>query len=161
MTGSAEDHQLNVASLAGRITRQPELNVLLFAFLLNYPWEFLQVPFFQSMAEANHWDAILFCTRATGGDALISLFSFWVVTAVWRNRWWVCRPTVRQLAVFISVGLLVTFVLEWHATEIAQRWAYADHMPVLPILGTGVLPVMQWILLPLLVVWLVRRQIAH
>lgn len=144
-----------------RVTELPELNVLLFAFLLNYPWEFLQVPFFESMPEAGHWDAVLFCTRATGGDALIALFSFWVVAAVWRSRRWICHPTARQLAVFVAVGLLVTVVFEWHATELAQRWAYADSMPVVPVLGTGLLPLMQWIILPPLVVWFVRRQIGH
>ncbi len=26
------------------ILDQPELNIAIFAFLLNYPWEFLQIP---------------------------------------------------------------------------------------------------------------------
>jgi len=41
VAGSAGKHRLNATGLADRITRQPELNVLLFAFLVNYPWEFL------------------------------------------------------------------------------------------------------------------------
>lgn len=35
--------------------RQPEFNVVLFGFLVNLPWEFLQVPFFRQMAAAPHW----------------------------------------------------------------------------------------------------------
>ena len=46
----------------------PEFNVALFAFLLNFPWEFLQVPFFAEMPTMAHWDAVLFCARATLGD---------------------------------------------------------------------------------------------
>jgi len=139
----------------------PEFNVLLFAFLLNYPWEFLQVPFFEGMPTAGHWDAILFCTRATGGDALIALSGYWVVAFFWRDRHWILQPVVRQIAAFIAVGIAITIVFEWHATEIAGRWTYAEHMPVVPLLGTGLLPLLQWPLLPPLIVWLVGRQISR
>ncbi len=42
-----------------RLLVTPEFNVVLFAFLLNFPWEFLQVPFFAEMPAMVHWDAIL------------------------------------------------------------------------------------------------------
>jgi hypothetical protein len=32
-------------------------------------------------------------------------------------------------------------------------------MPRLPLLGTGLAPLLQWLLIPPLVAWLVRRQI--
>ncbi len=154
------------ADVAGRskgkgILELPEFNVLLFSFLLNYPWEFIQVPFFQAMPEMAHWDAILFCSRAAGGDALIALAAFWTVAAVGQNRFWILQPGWRQIVGFIAVGVLITILFEWHATEIAGRWAYAEQMPVLPFLGTGLLPLMQWILLPPIVVWLVYRQIGR
>ena len=40
-----------------RILDAPAVNVALFAFLLNYPWEFLQVPLFRDMPTAPHWEA--------------------------------------------------------------------------------------------------------
>jgi hypothetical protein len=138
----------------------PEFNVALFALLLNYPWEFLQVPLFQDMPTADHWDAIVLCSRAAGGDALIALLGFWVVALTWRCRDWMLRPRVGQVVAFALVGIVVTVGFEWHATVIAQRWAYAPHMPVIPLLGTGLSPVLQWTLLPPLVVWLVKRQIG-
>jgi hypothetical protein len=33
-------------------------------------------------------------------------------------------------------------------------------MPTLPILGTGLIPAFQWLLLPPVIVWLVRRQLT-
>ena len=39
------------------------------------------------------------------------------------------------------------------------RWEYAEAMPRLPLLGTGLAPLLQWLLIPPLVIWLVRRQI--
>lgn len=137
----------------------PEFNIGLFAFLLNYPWEFLQVPFYQGMPDAAHWDAILFCSRATAGDALIALAGFWGVALVSGNRQWVMRPTWWQVTGFSALAVVITVGFEWHATVIAGRWAYADVMPLLPFIGTGLLPVLQWVVLPPLIVWLVYRQI--
>ena len=138
----------------------PELNVAIFAFLLNYPWEFLQVPFFTEMATAPHWDAVRFCTRATLGDAGIALAAFWAVAAGAPSRYWIRRPTVRQVLGFVAVGVAITVAFEWFATEVWNRWSYGEAMPIVPLLGTGLLPLLQWIVLPPLIVWFVRRQIT-
>ena len=143
----------------GDIGATPEINVAAFGFLLNYPWEFLQVPFFVGMAEATHWDAVLFCSRAALGDAGIALIAFWTVAAISGSRRWIVDPSARQRVWFVSAGLVVTMVFEWMATEVWRRWEYAPAMPTLPVVGTGALPLLQWIVLPLLLIWITRRQI--
>lgn len=145
---------------ASRVLDQPELNVALFAFLLNYPWEFLQVPFFEGMAAAPHWDAVRFCTRATLGDAVIALIAFWAVAAWTHSRGWILQPSTKQILGFVVVGLAITVAFEWLATEVLVRWAYAERMPTIPLLGTGILPLLQWIVLPPIIVWFVRRQLT-
>jgi hypothetical protein len=60
----------------------PELNIGIFAFLLSFPWEILQSPFFQGMTEACHWDAVRICTLATFGDVSLMLATFWIVAWV-------------------------------------------------------------------------------
>lgn len=137
----------------------PEFHVALFAFLLNFTWEFLQVPFFKEMPEMAHWEAVLFCTRATLGDVLIALSAYWVVAGIRRSRDWIYRPDVLAIVAFLLVGVLITIVLEWHATQVQQRWQYAEIMPTLPLLGTGLAPLMQWLLLPPLILWFARRQL--
>ena len=69
-------------------------------------------------------------------------------------------PSSRKLAVFLAVGLALTVAAEFYATEVAGRWSYADAMPTLPVLGTGLTPLLQWIVVPLLVVSLGRRVIG-
>lgn len=141
------------------LSELPELNVAVFAFLLNYPWEFLQVPFFAGMSEAAHWDSIAFCSRAALGDAGIALAAFRTVAAMSRRRRWIVNPGVREGAWFVSVGLVITVVFEWMAIEVWGRWEYTPAMPTLPVLGTGALPLLQWIVLPPMLIWIVRRQI--
>ncbi|MBW6392454.1 hypothetical protein [Billgrantia antri] len=143
---------------SNRLVALPEFNVALFAFLLNYPWEFLQVPFYVTMSEMAHWDAVLFCTRATLGDMLITLVAFGVVAGIRRHRHWLLRPDARTTLGFVAVGIAITVGLEWYATELQQRWQYAEGMPTLPLLGTGLAPLLQWLLLPPLILWLARRQ---
>lgn len=138
----------------------PELNVVIFAFLLNFVWEFWQVPFYRDMASAPHWQATTVCSLASAGDAVIALFSFWVVVAAAHSRAWVLEPSATQVAVFAMVGIVITMIAEWVATEMLGWWAYADQMPTLPLLGTVLLPLLQWMILPPLVVWFVRRQLT-
>jgi hypothetical protein len=145
---------------ASRVAELPELNVAFFSFLLNFVWEFFQVPFFRGMADAPHWQAAQVCIQATLGDAGISLVAFWAVALAARSRGWVLHPTAPQLLGFVAVGVGVTIPFEWLATEVLDRWTYADSMPTLPLLGTGLLPILQWIVLPPAVAWLVRRQLT-
>jgi hypothetical protein len=142
-----------------RLTGSPEFNVALFAWLLNFPWEFLQVPFFAEMPSMAHWQAVRFCTQAALGDVLIALGAYWIVAMLRRDRAWILQANAAAMLAFIALGVVATLGLEWHATVLQQRWQYSDLMPRLPFLGTGLTPVLQWLLLPPLVIWLARRQI--
>lgn len=138
--------------------RQPEPNLLLFGFLLNLPWELLQIPFFAGMSSLAHWDGVMLCTRAAAGDALISLVAFWMVASWRRSRTWLARTGWRECVAFVAPGLVATIAFEWWAIRVG-RWAYAESMPAMPWLQTGLLPLLQWLLIPPLLLWIVRRQI--
>ncbi|MGH7366643.1 MAG: hypothetical protein ACREK9_09560 [Candidatus Rokuibacteriota bacterium] len=148
------------SSTAYRLLYAPETNIAIFAFLLNLTWEFAQVPLFAGMPSAQHWGAILVCGRATLGDVVIALVAFWAVAASARARSWVLRPTAAQITSFVAVGVVITIVMEWLATQVLGRWMYAEAMPVIPVLGVGLSPLLQWIVLPPIVVWFVRRQLT-
>lgn len=76
------------------------------------------------------------------------------------NRHWILRPRKFDIGTFIGTGLVATIVFEGLATGVLGRWTYAESMPRLPILGTGLLPVLQWLLIPPLVLCFVRRQVG-
>ncbi len=137
----------------------PEIHVLLFSFLLNFVWEMLQVPFFEGMATMPHWQGVKECTFATAGDVLISLVCFWIVAGSVRSRNWIQAPSKRQIGLFVVLGLVFTIGFEFLATGVLGRWEYTEAMPKLPVFGTGLIPVLQWIVIPLLLVWFVRCQL--
>ena len=145
-----------------RFLDQPELNILIFALLLNYPWEFLQAPFFQEMPGATHWEAVKVCTRAAFGDSVIMLIAYCSVAVAVSDRWWIQAPSRTQMLGFIAAGVAITVAIEHFAirsTLPAWGWRYADTMPTLPVVGVGLTPLLQWILLPPLAIWFVRRQL--
>jgi hypothetical protein len=48
----------------------------------------------------------------------------------------------------ILLGAGDTILSEWLNVEIRRTWAYAPAMPIVPWLGTGVAPLLQWLAVP-------------
>ena len=147
----------------GALTDSPEFNVAAFALLLNFAWEILQAPLFVGMAEMPHAQVTMACLQATFGDAVIMLFAYGVVSVVVRSRSWILAPKGWQLSLFVAIGVSITAGIEWLATRgyWMASWNYLPTMPLVPGTDIGLVPLLQWIVLPLLTVWFVRRQLAH
>ncbi len=157
-----ESFKLERARRALAFTNWPEFNVFIFAVLLNYPWELMQVPFYEGMASSAHWGAVKVCTWATLADGIIMLIAYWGAAIVARDRWWFLKPRPMPLIVLLTIGVAITVLLERLATVSANPdwgWRYAEIMPIVPGLEIGLTPFLQWIVLPLLMVWFVKRQL--
>ena len=132
----------------------PEVRLLTWGFLLNAVWEFLQSPLYADHARGGVY---VLWTRlhCTGGDALILLGAFWATSLALRTREWWARPRRGAVALFILLGLVYTAWSEWFNTGVRSSWAYAPAMPL--VLGLGLTPLLQWLLLPPAILALVRR----
>ena len=64
----------------------------------------------------------------------------------------------RVAGVAMAAGVGYTVFSEWLNTAVRGSWAYADAMPIVPWLGIGLAPLLQWIVVPCVAFWLVRRQ---
>lgn len=137
---------------------QPWVAVGLFAFLLHFTWEMLQVPFYRDMPQAPHWAATLVCFKATLGDVVITEIAFGAVALASRHRAWLARPSTGRLVLYVGVGLVITAAVELLSVHVWERWAYAPNMPL--VFGIGALPLLQWLLLPPLVLWFARRHLG-
>jgi hypothetical protein len=142
-----------------KILQTPEFNLGVFAFLLNLVWEFWQIPFFVGMGEQPHWSGVKICTLSTLGDVAILMAAFWVTAITARSRNWILLPRRQDMTLFLGIGIIATVAFESVATGPAGRWSYTTAMPRLPIIGTGLLPLLQWLVIPPLVLWFARRQI--
>ncbi len=144
------------------LTSLPEVNVAFFTLLFHLPWELAQSPLFVEMNAAPFWDGVLGCTSATFGDALISLVSYWVAAAC-SGRHWLEKPRLLPFTIYMTVGVGITIVIESLATrgQWFEGWTYGPAMPVIPGLDVGLVPMLQWLVLPPIVLALASRRLRR
>jgi hypothetical protein len=58
----------------------------------------------------------------------------------------------------ILLGLCYTVFSEWLNTQARQSWSYTEAMPLLPPLGTGLTPFLQWLIVAGIALGYVRRK---
>jgi hypothetical protein len=133
----------------------PELALAAWGLPFNFLWELAQSPAYSDWGRG--WSYLL-RTRlhCTAGDGLILLGAFWATSLVVRDRAWIGGPRQGPLALFLGLGLAYTVWSEWLNVSIRSAWGYSTTMPSL--FGIGVLPLAQWLVVPLFVVWIVRRR---
>ena len=159
------DHRL-LRPLSRRLAalkRLPEVDLAFFALLVHFPWEIGQSPLFVEMSSAPFWNGLLGCTFAAFGDVLISLISYWAAAAV-SGRHWLERPRMAPFTIYMIIGVGITILVEWLATQGRwfEGWTYGPAMPVMPWLDVGLVPVLQWLVLPPIVLALASRRLrAH
>lgn len=96
------------------------------------------------------------CVLATVGDVGITLAAYAAGSAI-GTRDWIRQPSATVIAIYLGVGLSGTAFLEYLNVTVLHRWAYGASMPT--IVGIGMLPLLQWILLPPLALALTRRHL--
>lgn len=125
------------------------------AFLLNLLWEIAQMGLFEWWGAS--WAAgILICARASAGDGLLTLALFGGGFALFRRREWILKPGLLGYLYLAVSGMTLASAIELHALA-WDRWAYNGLMPLVPLLGVGVAPVAQMMVLPALSARLARR----
>jgi len=128
-----------------------------FSFLLHFVWELLQSPLYSSLRYVSHTEALAICTRATAGDVGIAVAAYVAAATVQGDTLWILRAQGRTWSPYMLAGLGITVLFEYLATGPLERWTYAPQMPRLPLLGTGLAPLLQWLLLPPLAAWFTYR----
>lgn len=124
------------------------------AFILNWFWEMTQMFAFETKPEGDRIRVFVFCTLASIVDALVTVGIYELLKKI----------AVANRAVFYSLaaafGAILAVGFEWFAFQF-ELWKYNGKMPVIPILGTGLLPLAQLTLLVPLAIWLAKRFFAE
>lgn len=142
-----------------KILSIPELNIAFFSFLLNFVWEVLQTPFFLDKSDEINtiiWNRF----HCTLGDVLITLGCFWLVALIFKSRTWFINPTRRNVLLFMGFGVIYTIFSEIKNVSLNKLWGYSELMPVIPFINVGVVPLIQWIIVPVFLIFIVRRQLT-
>jgi hypothetical protein len=135
---------------------RPLGRLLAVALPLYFAWEMAQAPFFTGMP-AGWVKATLMCAQATLGDGVLVAAVAIAGALLYRDRRWFVPPAPLRYVVAVVVGVALQIGVEWVMVYRLDRWGYASNQPVLPLVGLGILPVLQPIVLLLLRFWLTAR----
>ena len=127
-----------------------------FAVIVHFAWEMAQMPLYR-MDEPSGWRMVGGCTQATFGDAIITLLAYATAAVLTGRRLWLVAPRALELTTFFGVGIAMTVGLEWWNVSVLHSWSYSRDMP--SAAGIGLSPLVQWIVLPPLILWLTRRHL--
>ncbi|MCH8055194.1 MAG: hypothetical protein IH857_03450 [Deltaproteobacteria bacterium] len=139
------------------LAKNPEVYVLFFSFLLNLLWESIQAPLFVFEQQSSAFlltGCLLFCS---GVDAFMTLTSYCALSVVARSRYWFLARRLSHWVSFVGIGLVLALASEYTAIHYRNLWEYSSLMPVVPGLNIGLTPLLQWLILPPIVLILLAR----
>lgn len=139
-----------------RLSLRPIARYLIVIALGNLVWEAAQIPLYTIWIDGTSTQigyALLHCTV---GDVLIGAITLAAALILWRARSWPRNASWQVATTTIVLALAYTIFSEWLNIEVRRSWAYRDIMPTLPWLGTGLSPLLQWGIVPLLAFWYAR-----
>ena len=130
------------------------LSVMAIAHLL---WETLQLPLYTIWLNSRTQDIAFAVVHCTVGDIMIAGLSLLAALVVLGARTWPAERFVRVIALTILIGAAYTVFSEWLNTSVRKSWTYSELMPIVPWIGTGLSPLLQWLVVPALGFAAVRR----
>ncbi|MEO5844041.1 MAG: hypothetical protein ABIQ33_04300, partial [Caldimonas sp.] len=96
---------------------------------------------------------------ASLGDGLLVCLIYVACSIVFRQPNWNARMSASRYAAIFAIGLVIGVLIEWTGLQL-HRWAYAEAMPLVPLLHIGLVPVVQMLVLPALVFWIAKAWAA-
>lgn len=134
---------------------------LVFLGLANFAWEVAQLPLYTIWIEKGWTENAFAVFHCTLGDLAIATIALAGSLFVVGHQNWPKQRFSAVAASAIALGVAYTVFSEWINTEVRGAWTYRDIMPTLPVLGTGLSPLGQWIVIPSAAFLMLRRKLLR
>lgn len=130
--------------------------------ILNLGWEVAHVRLYTLWDEAQVGYIAFSVLHCTLGDVLIGALALLLSLILLREAGVGHWHWGRVAALTVLLGTVYTVFSEWLNITILRSWIYSDRMPTLSFAGihVGVSPLLQWLFLPPLSLYLARRGLA-
>jgi hypothetical protein len=129
------------------VTIRRYLGVTLIANLI---WEIVQLPLYTLWTTGTVRQQAFAIVHCTIGDAMIAALCLILALLVFAEPTWPTTSAVRVFSATLAIGIGYTIYSEWINTSVRGNWAYSPWMPIIPLLGTGLSPLLQWLVVPIL-----------
>ncbi len=125
------------------------LYLFIVAFAVNWIWEVSQT-FAFDMNGVSTGKMLLFCTFASVIDGIVTVLIFWLLRKFIEELGW------KFFLAAAVLGALTAVFFEQTAFNF-NLWSYDEEMPVIPVIGTGLLPLVQLTLLVPLAIFISKK----
>lgn len=126
----------------------------------NLVWEFLHLPLYTIWTDSSFGENAFAAIHCTAGDMLIASSTLILSLLAFGRQDWPHQRARPVIAATITMGIAYTVFSEWLNIDVRSAWAYRDIMPVIPWIGTGLSPLLQWSVVPGLAFWWAFRPVA-
>ena len=131
---------------------------------LHLIWEVAQLPLYTIWNTGSPQEIAFAVFHCTVGDMMIATLSLMIALVFFGSSDWPRERSSSVLTATLFAGIGYTVYSEYLNTVVRKSWAYAELMPTLPPFGTGLTPLLQWIVVPMLgfaAIWLWRRRMDN
>lgn len=129
----------------------------------NLAWKTIQLPLYTIWRTPRPTYLAISVLDGWTGDLMIGAITM-LLGIIAAGRHWPFINGGRAMLVTLLCGVGYTMFSEWLNVDLRRSWAYSPAMPVLPIIGTGISPLLQWFIVPgiaLLVAYRPYRSVAQ
>ena len=116
--------------------------------LTSLVWEFLQMPLYRLWETGSPREIAYAVLHCSAGDILIGTSALLLAMIATRSFHPGGASSGAVVAATILMAVGYTMFSEWLNIEVRGSWQYSTLMPVLPGSGTGVVPLLQWVIMP-------------
>ncbi len=121
------------------------------------------MPFYTLWLEGTLGRIVYSILHCTGGDILIALSSLMLAVVITGSSHWPEEKYKPVLFLTVVFGVVYCAYSEWLNVYIYRNWGYSEQMPLLSVgqWQIGLLPLLQWIVLPTTSLWLTRKLLIN
>jgi hypothetical protein len=108
----------------------------------------LQMPLYKAMG--NNIQSAVFCALAAVADAILILLLYVGFAFIYKNPFWIEGLQWKRVLLIMIIGGTGAILAEIRHLS-AGNWAYTESMPVLPFVAVGIVPVLQFMIFPVVI----------
>lgn len=127
---------------------------------LNLVWEVAQLPLYALPPGVAPPFLAAVIAEGVSGDLMIAGAALLAALVLAGDPRWPEHGFARVGGLATLFGAGYTVYSEWWHVQVIHEWGYGPAMPLVPPFGTGLSPLLEWVLLPPIAL-LIARRAAH
>ena len=111
-------------------------------------WEVVQLPLFTLWHDEPPRQVVIATLHCLAGDLAIASTVLVAALIFAGQQNWPSRDAGRVAALVLLLGIAYTGWSEYSNAIVKRTWSYTPAMPLVPWLGIGITPLLQWLIVP-------------